>query len=77
MEDDVWSAPLFFRVSGLAEGLPAGASVVQTALLLTGEDIGDVWIKDQVHLTSLCTSLLLEAALAPSEDTQPVTCLAQ
>ena len=48
VDDNGWSAPLFFRISGLAEGFPAGGGVVETALLLDSEDVDDVWTKDQV-----------------------------
>jgi hypothetical protein len=49
VEDNVWSAPLFFRVGGLAEGFPGGGGVVETALLLVSDDVGDVWTKDQAR----------------------------
>ena len=33
----------------MAEGLPTGGGVIDSALLLTSEDVADIWLKDQAR----------------------------
>ena len=49
VDDGRWSAPLFFRVTGIAEGFPAGGGGVDSALMFTTEEVADIWLKDQAR----------------------------
>ena len=62
VDDGRWSAPLFFRVAGIAEGLPASGSVNDSVLLLSSEEVADIWLKDEARplRSNRCTACCSE-----------------
>jgi len=36
-------------VTGIAEGFPGGGGVVDSSLVLTTEEVADIWLKDQAR----------------------------